>query len=67
MHLNLFMKIWFISLKIDKTIDKLTMTGLQQIVQNMTAANGPKYDCSKWSKTGLQQMVQNRTAANGSK
>ena len=51
MHLNLFMKIWFISLKIDKTIDKLTMTGLQQIVQNMTAANGPKHDCSKWSKT----------------
>jgi hypothetical protein len=45
------MKIWFISLKIDKTIDKLTMTGLQQIFQNMTAANDPKQDCSKWSKT----------------
>jgi hypothetical protein len=29
----------------------LTMTGLQQIFQNMTAANDPKQDCSKWSKT----------------
>ena len=57
------MKIWFISLK----IDKLTMTGLQQIVKNRTAANGLKQDCSKWSKTWLQQMVQNRTAANGLK
>ena len=33
----------------------------------MTAANGPKQDCSKWFKTGLQQMVQNRAAANGLK